>query len=105
MKNYEHEFYVTRKCTKYEYFTVKANSMEEAKDEAENGFDYYNFDWEEFDYESVDHLFPQWLMNSSVSMRRLFQNVAMESDERSFPDVVCRHRGSCFPAFRIPPTV
>ena len=34
MKNYEHEFYVTRKCTKYEYFTVKANSMEESKDEA-----------------------------------------------------------------------
>ena len=35
MKNYEHEFYVTRKCTKYEYFTVKAESMEEAKEEAE----------------------------------------------------------------------
>ena len=53
MKNYEHEFYVTRKCTKYEYFTVKANSMEEAKDEAENGFDYFDFNWEEFDYETV----------------------------------------------------
>ena len=53
MKPYEHEFYVTRKCTKYEYFTVKAESMEEAKEEAENGFDYYNFDWEEFDYETV----------------------------------------------------
>ena len=35
MKNYEHEFYVTRKCTKMEYFTVRANSMEEAKEEAE----------------------------------------------------------------------
>ena len=27
--------------------------MEEAKDEAENGFDYFDFDWEEFDYETV----------------------------------------------------
>ena len=53
MKNYEHEFYVTRKCTKYEYFTVKANSMEEAKDEVEIGWDYYDFDFEEFDYETV----------------------------------------------------
>ena len=33
MKNYEHEFYVTRKCTKYEYF---------------------DFDWEEFDFETVE---------------------------------------------------
>ena len=38
----------------YEYFTVRANSMEEAKDEAENGFDYYDFDWEECDYETVE---------------------------------------------------
>ena len=53
MKNYEHEFYVTRKCTKYEYFTVKANSMEEAKGEVETGWDYYDFDFEEFDYETV----------------------------------------------------
>ena len=53
MKNYEHEFYVTRKCTKYEYFTVKANSMEEAKEEVEIGWDYYNFAFEEFDYETV----------------------------------------------------
>ena len=53
-QDYTHEFYVTRKCTKYEYFTVKANSMEEAKDEAENGFDYYDFDWEECDYETVE---------------------------------------------------
>ena len=51
MKNYEHEFYVTRKCTKYEYFTVRANSMEEAKDEVETGWDYYDFDYEEFDLE------------------------------------------------------
>ena len=43
MKTQLHEFYVTRKCTKYEYFTVKAESMEEAKYEAENGFDYYDF--------------------------------------------------------------
>ena len=52
-QDYTHEFYVTRKCTKYEYFTVKANSMEEAKDEVEFGYDYYNFDFEEFDYETV----------------------------------------------------
>ena len=52
-KRYEHEFYVTRKCTKYEYFTLKANSMEEAKEEVEIGWDYYNFDFEEFDYETV----------------------------------------------------
>ena len=54
MKNYEHEFYVTRKCTKYEYFTVKAESMEQAKQEAEDGWDYHNFDYEEFDYETVE---------------------------------------------------
>ena len=53
-KDYTHEFYVTRKCTKYEYFTVRANSMEEAKEEAEYGFDYYDFDWEEMDYETVE---------------------------------------------------
>ena len=53
-KDYTHEFYVTRKCTKYEYFTVRANSMEEAKEEAECGFDYYDFDWEEMDYETVE---------------------------------------------------
>ena len=49
-----HEFYVTRKCTKMEYFTVKAGSMEEAIYEAEHGYDYYDFDWEEFDYETVE---------------------------------------------------
>ena len=53
-KDYTHEFYVTRKCTKYEYFTVRANSMEEANEEAECGFDYYDFDWEEMDYETVE---------------------------------------------------
>ena len=53
-QDYTHEFYVTRKCTKYEYFTVRANSMEEAKEEAECGFDYYDFDWEEMDYETVE---------------------------------------------------
>ena len=54
MKPQLHEFYITRKCTKYEYFTVKAESLEEAKYEAENGYDYYDFDWEEFDYETVE---------------------------------------------------
>ncbi len=49
-----HEFYVTRKCTKYEYFTVRAESLEQAKYEAEHGWDYYNFEWEEFDYETVE---------------------------------------------------
>ena len=54
MKPQLHEFYVTRKCTKYEYFTVKAESLEEAKYEEEHGYDYYDFDWEEVDYETVD---------------------------------------------------
>ena len=54
MKPQLHEFYVTRKCTKMEYFTVKAESLEEAKYEAENGYDYYDFDWEEFDHETVE---------------------------------------------------
>ena len=54
MKNYEHEFYVTRKCTKMEYYTVRANSMEEAEWEAENGNEYFDFDWEEFDFEIVE---------------------------------------------------
>ena len=53
MQNYEHEFHVTRKCTKMEYYTVKANSMEEAEWEAENGNELFNFDWEEFDFEIV----------------------------------------------------
>ena len=54
MEKQLHEFYVTRKCTKMEYFTVKAESMEEAEWEVENGWDYYDFDWEEFDYETVE---------------------------------------------------
>jgi len=49
-----HEFYVTRKCTKMEYFTVLAESMDEAKYEAKHGWDYQNFDYEEFDYETVE---------------------------------------------------
>tara|TARA_B100000963_G_scaffold313469_1_gene291441 strand:- start:43 stop:243 length:201 start_codon:yes stop_codon:yes gene_type:complete len=49
-----HEFYVTRKCTKMEYFTVRAESLEEAKYEVECGWDYYNFDWEEFNHETVE---------------------------------------------------
>ena len=31
-----------------------AESMEQAKYEAEEGYDYYDFDWEEFDYETVN---------------------------------------------------
>ena len=54
MKPQLHEFYITRKCTKYEYFTVKAESLEEAKYEAENGYEYYDFDWEEFEHETVE---------------------------------------------------
>ena len=54
MKPQLHEFYITRKCTKYEYFTGKAESREQAKYEAEEGYDYYDFDWEEFDYETVN---------------------------------------------------
>ena len=54
MKNQLHEFYVTRKCTKMEYFTVMAESMDQAKYEAEHGWDYYDFNWEEFDYETVE---------------------------------------------------
>ena len=53
-KDYTHEFYVTRKCTKMEYYTVRANSMEEAEWEAENGNELFNFDWEEFDFEIVE---------------------------------------------------
>ena len=37
-----------------EYFTVKAESMEEAEWEAENGNEYFDFDWEEFDFETVE---------------------------------------------------
>ena len=37
-----------------EYFTVRAESMEQAKYKAEHGWDYYDFDWEEFDYETVE---------------------------------------------------
>ena len=39
---------------KMEYFTVRANSMEEAEWEAENGNELFNFDWEEFDFEIVE---------------------------------------------------
>ena len=54
MKKQLHEFYVTRKCTKMEYFTVKAESMDQAKEEVEIGWDYKDFDYEEFDYETVE---------------------------------------------------
>ena len=53
MKNYEHEFYVTRKCTKMEYFTVRANSMEEAEWEAENGNEYFDFETVEIKEEEI----------------------------------------------------
>ena len=33
---------------------VKAESMEEAIWEAENGNEYFDFDWEEFDFETVE---------------------------------------------------
>ena len=54
MKPQLHEFYVTRKCTKMEYYTVKAESMEEAIWEAENGNELFNFDWDEYDHELVE---------------------------------------------------
>ena len=72
MKPQLHEFYITRKCTKMEYFTVKAESLEEAKYEAEFGHDYYDFDWEEFDHETVDideaHIPEQQLTLASVGL-------------------------------------
>ena len=54
MKNYEHEFYVTQKCTTYKYYTVNAESMEEAKEKIEQWDDMELQDWEEFDYETVE---------------------------------------------------
>ena len=54
MKPQLHEFYVTRKCTKMEYYMVKAESMEEAIWEAENGNELFNFDWDEYDHELVE---------------------------------------------------
>ena len=54
MKPQLHEFYVTRKCTKREYYMVKAESMEEAIWEAENGNELFNFDWDEYDHELVE---------------------------------------------------
>ena len=53
MKNYEHEFYVTQKCTTMKYYTVIASSMEEAKVKVEDDWDMELQDWEEFDYETV----------------------------------------------------
>ena len=54
MKPQLHEFYVTRKCTKMEYYMVEAESMEEAIWEAENGNEFFNFDWDEYDHEIVE---------------------------------------------------
>ena len=45
-KPYLHEFYVTQKCTTYKYYTVDAESMEEAKEKIEND-DMDLQDWEE----------------------------------------------------------
>ena len=52
-QDYTHEFYVTRKCTKMEYFTVRANSMEEAEWEAENGNEYFDFETVEIKEEEI----------------------------------------------------
>ena len=52
-KPYLHEFYVTQKCTTYKYYTVEAESMEEAKEKIEDD-DMDLQDWEEFDYETVE---------------------------------------------------
>ena len=54
MKSQLHEFYVTRKCTKMEYYMVKAESMEEAIWEAENGNELFTFDWDDDDNELVE---------------------------------------------------
>ena len=54
MKPYLHEFYVTQKCTTYKYYTVNAESMEEAKEKIEQWDDMELQDWEEFDYETVE---------------------------------------------------
>ena len=53
-KPYLHEFYVTQKCTTYKYYTVEAESMEEAKEKIEQWDDMELQDWEEFDYETVE---------------------------------------------------
>ncbi len=50
---YEHEFYVTQKCTTYKYYTVVAATMEEAKEKIEDD-DMDLQDWEEFDYKTVE---------------------------------------------------
>ena len=52
--NQLHEFYVTQKCTTYKYYTVNAESMEEAKEKIEQMDDMELQDWEEFDYETVE---------------------------------------------------
>ena len=51
--NYDHEFYVTQKCTTYKYYTVVAETMEEAKEKIEDD-DMDLQDWEEFDYKTVE---------------------------------------------------
>ena len=53
-KPYLHEFYVTQKCTTMKYYTVNAESMEEAKEKIEQWDDMELQDWEEIDYETVE---------------------------------------------------
>ena len=52
-KPYLHEFYVTQKCTTYKYYTVEAESMEEAKEKIEDD-DMELQDWYDCDYETVE---------------------------------------------------
>ena len=53
-KPYLHEFYVTQKCITMKYYTVNAESMEEAKEKIEQWDDMELQDWEEIDYETVE---------------------------------------------------
>ena len=54
-----------------EYFTVKAESMEEAEYEAEQGIDYYDFDYDEFDYETVE-IKEQEIINKQLTLSGVF---------------------------------
>ena len=49
MKPQLHEFYITRKCTKMEYFTVMAESMEEAKYEEDARLQFQNGNYQYYD--------------------------------------------------------
>ena len=54
-----------------EYFTVKAESMEQAKQDAEDGWDYYDFDYDEFDYETVE-IKEQEIINKQLTLSGVF---------------------------------